>query len=97
MGMNMVSKGAEKVIESLSVRFPYMKLIALSGNACSDKKNAAIYWVNGRGKSVTAEAVLTEQVVQQVLGTTIDDIVVVCRNKNLIGSAVAGYLYSIRA
>ena len=32
-----------------------MEIISLSGNFCTDKKPAAVNWVEGRGKSVVAE------------------------------------------
>ena len=35
--------------------FPDMEIISLSGNFCTDKKPAAVNWVEGRGKSVVAE------------------------------------------
>ncbi|KAI6104307.1 hydroxymethylglutaryl-CoA reductase [Pisolithus sp. B1] len=38
--------------------FPGMVILALSGNYCTDKKPAAINWMEGRGKSVVAEAVV---------------------------------------
>src|SRR5258708_31472022 len=35
-----------------------MRVPALSGNYCTDKKPAAINWIEGRGKSVVAEAIV---------------------------------------
>ncbi len=56
MGMNMISKGSKAVVEMLQEYFPTMELIAISGNMCTDKKPAAINWIEGRGKSVAVEA-----------------------------------------
>ncbi|VDB95645.1 unnamed protein product [Peniophora sp. CBMAI 1063] len=61
MGMNMISKGTEKALEKLTEKFPAMVVLALSGNYCTDKKPAAINWIEGRGKSVVAEAVVPGQ------------------------------------
>ncbi|CAN0094340.1 unnamed protein product, partial [Hapterophycus canaliculatus] len=56
MGMNMVSKGVLAVVDFLQEVFPEMELVAISGNMCTDKKSAAINWVEGRGKSIVCEA-----------------------------------------
>ncbi len=37
MGMNMISKGTEKVLEAMGKQFPDMVVLALSGNYCRDK------------------------------------------------------------
>eukprot|EP00730_Choanoeca_flexa_P019436 TRINITY_DN9492_c1_g2_i1.p1 TRINITY_DN9492_c1_g2~~TRINITY_DN9492_c1_g2_i1.p1 ORF type:complete len:622 (+),score=201.21 TRINITY_DN9492_c1_g2_i1:131-1867(+) len=92
MGMNMVTKGCVEAIAKLQETFPAAKLISMSGNACSDKKAAAINWVQGRGRSVVCEATIPKDVVNKVLKTTADDMIFVNINKNLIGSAVAGSL-----
>nr|ABE27875.1 hydroxymethylglutaryl-coenzyme A reductase [Arnebia euchroma] len=68
MGMNMVSKGTQHVIEFLEKEFPDMDVIGISGNYCSDKKPAAVNWIEGRGKSVVCEAII-EDVVKKVLKT----------------------------
>nr|KAJ3420448.1 3-hydroxy-3-methylglutaryl-coenzyme A (HMG-CoA) reductase isozyme [Polyrhizophydium stewartii] len=90
MGMNMISKGVEKALAEMQARFPEMQIIALSGNYCTDKKPAAINWIDGRGKSVVAEAVIPGKVVTTVLKTTVAALVELNISKNLIGSAMAG-------
>ncbi|XP_064296061.1 3-hydroxy-3-methylglutaryl-coenzyme A reductase isoform X4 [Phalacrocorax carbo] len=90
MGMNMISKGTEKALARLNEEFPDLQVIAISGNYCTDKKPAAINWIEGRGKSVVCEAVVPAKVVREVLKTTTEDIVEVNINKNLVGSAMAG-------
>eukprot|EP00019_Armaparvus_languidus_P006051 CAMPEP_0168589320 /NCGR_PEP_ID=MMETSP0420-20121227/5950_1 /TAXON_ID=498008 /ORGANISM="Pessonella sp." /LENGTH=659 /DNA_ID=CAMNT_0008624861 /DNA_START=162 /DNA_END=2141 /DNA_ORIENTATION=- len=90
MGMNMISKGVEKALDALQEAFDDAEIMALSGNVCTDKKPSAINWVNGRGKSVVAECVITKDVVRRVLKTTVDDLVELNVSKNLVGSAVAG-------
>jgi hydroxymethylglutaryl-CoA reductase (NADPH) len=90
MGMNMISKGCEKALSILSEHFPEMQIISLSGNYCTDKKPAAINWIEGRGKSVVAEAVIPGAVVEKVLKTTVSALVDLNISKNLIGSAMAG-------
>jgi len=90
MGMNMISKGTEKALEVMSKYFPEMVVLALSGNYCTDKKPAALNWIEGRGKSVVAEAVIPGKIVKSVLKTTVGALCNLNVKKNLIGSAMAG-------
>lgn len=90
MGMNMISKGCEKALSKIAERYPDMQIISLSGNYCTDKKPAAINWIEGRGKSCVSEAVIPGSVVQKVLKTTVAALVELNISKNLIGSAMAG-------
>ncbi|KAK1388677.1 3-hydroxy-3-methylglutaryl coenzyme A reductase [Heracleum sosnowskyi] len=97
MGMNMVSKGVQNVLDFLQSDFPDMDVIGISGNFCSDKKPAAVNWIEGRGKSVVCEAVITGDVVKKVLKTTVAALVELNMLKNLAGSAVAGALGGFNA
>ncbi|KAM7513957.1 hypothetical protein LguiA_003540 [Lonicera macranthoides] len=81
MGMNMVSKGVQNVLEFLQTDFPDMDVIGISG----------------RGKSVVCEATITEEVVKKVLKTTVGALVELNMLKNLAGSAVAGALGGFNA
>ncbi|WFD03564.1 hydroxymethylglutaryl-CoA reductase (NADPH) [Malassezia obtusa] len=90
MGMNMISKGVEAALKVMREKhFPDMELLSLSGNYCTDKKPAAINWIEGRGKSVVAEATVPGDVVRTVLKCTVADLVRLNLKKNLIGSAMA--------
>ncbi|OQS02345.1 hypothetical protein THRCLA_05269 [Thraustotheca clavata] len=97
MGMNMVSKGTLAVLTHLKELFPDMELVAISGNVCTDKKSAAINWIDGRGKSVVADAVVKADIVERVLHTTVDKLVDLNLQKNLVGSAMAGALGGFNA
>ncbi|KAK2988180.1 hypothetical protein RJ640_020662, partial [Escallonia rubra] len=97
MGMNMVSKGVQNVLDFLENDFPDMDVIGISGNFCSDKKPAAVNWIEGRGKSVVCEATISEEVVKKVLKTTVPALVELNMLKNLAGSAVAGALGGFNA
>jgi len=97
MGMNMISKGSLAVIESLRQVFPELNLLALSGNMCTDKKAAAVNWIEGRGKSVVIEATIPQNVVRATLKTSVSAIVMTNVNKNLIGSAMAGVVGGFNA
>ncbi|XP_058767668.1 3-hydroxy-3-methylglutaryl-coenzyme A reductase 3-like [Vicia villosa] len=97
MGMNMVSKGVQNVLDFLLNDFPDMDVIGISGNYCSDKKAAAVNWIEGRGKSVVCEAVIKEEVVMKVLKTNVEALVELNMLKNLTGSAIAGALGGFNA
>lgn len=98
MGMNMISKGVEKALDMLiNDHFPEAVLLSLSGNYCIDKKPAAINWIEGRGKSVVAEAVVPGHVVKSVLKTTTESLVRLNIRKNLVGSAMAGSMGGFNA
>lgn len=51
--------------------FPEMQLVAISGNMCTDKKPAAINWIEGRGKTVVCEARIPGKYVESTLKTTV--------------------------
>lgn len=97
MGMNMVSKGVQNVLEYLQHVFPDMDVVSVSGNLCADKKATAVNWINGRGKSVVCEAVIKGDVVAKVLKTSVSALVELNMVKNLAGSAVAGALGGFNA
>jgi hydroxymethylglutaryl-CoA reductase (NADPH) len=97
MGMNMVSKGSLAVVELLESHFPDMELIAISGNMCTDKKPAAVNWIEGRGKSVVCETRIPARYVETTLKTTVKAMVETNIQKNLVGSAMAGALGGFNA
>nr|AIY26014.1 HMGR [Jasminum sambac] len=97
MGMNMVSKGVQNVLDYLGNDFPDMDVIGISGNFCSDKKPTAVNWIEGRGKSVVCEAIIKEEVVTKVLKTNVAALVELNMLKNLTGSAIAGALGGFNA
>ncbi|KAJ2776615.1 3-hydroxy-3-methylglutaryl-coenzyme A (HMG-CoA) reductase isozyme [Coemansia interrupta] len=97
MGMNMISKGCEAALRLIQQRFAECEVISVSGNYCTDKKPAAINWVDGRGKSVVAEAVIPGAVVARVLKTSVAALCKLNVSKNLVGSAMAGALGGFNA
>ncbi|KAI1811826.1 3-hydroxy-3-methylglutaryl-coenzyme A reductase [Poronia punctata] len=91
MGMNMISKGVEHALHVMSTEagFDDMSIISVSGNFCIDKKPGALNWIDGRGKSIVAEAIIPGDVVRAVLKSDVDALVELNIAKNLIGSAMA--------
>ncbi|OAA62900.1 hmg-reductase [Niveomyces insectorum RCEF 264] len=99
MGMNMISKGVEHALDVMmnEAGFEDMNIVSLSGNYCIDKKAAALNWIDGRGKSVVAEAIIPGDVVKRVLKTDVDTLVELNVSKNFIGSAMAGAIGGFNA
>ncbi|XP_057664342.1 3-hydroxy-3-methylglutaryl-coenzyme A reductase isoform X1 [Diorhabda carinulata] len=97
MGMNMLSKGTEISLKFVQNEFPDMEILSLSGNFCTDKKSAAVNWIEGRGKSVVCEAIVPAKIVSTVLKTTVSALVDVNYSKNMIGSAIAGSIGGFNA
>ncbi|KAL5396187.1 hypothetical protein PMIN02_003442 [Paraphaeosphaeria minitans] len=99
MGMNMISKGVEHALTVMAndCGFDDMRVITVSGNYCTDKKAAAINWIDGRGKGVVAEAIIPGHIVKSVLKCEVEDLVQMNISKNYIGSAMAGALGGFNA
>lgn len=99
MGMNMISKGVEKALAVMSTKcgFNDMSTVSVSANYCTDKKPAAINWIDGRGKAVVAEAIIPGEIIKSVLKSDVDALVELNISKNLIGSAMAGSIGGFNA
>ncbi len=91
MGMNMATIATEAACEVVESETP-ADLVALSGNLCTDKKPAAINAIEGRGRTVAADVILSGESVADVLKTTPAAVAEVNERKNLVGSAKAGAL-----
>jgi hydroxymethylglutaryl-CoA reductase (NADPH) len=91
MGMNMATIATQEACEVVESETP-ASLVALSGNLCTDKKPAAINAVEGRGRTVSADVVLSRELVEDRFKTTPEAMVEANTRKNLVGSAKAGAL-----
>lgn len=89
MGMNMVTIATEKALEILT-RETGAHVVALSSNLCVDKKPSAMNLIEGRGKTVVAEIIIPQEIVEKKLKTTVKAITEVNLAKNMIGSAISG-------
>jgi hydroxymethylglutaryl-CoA reductase (NADPH) len=99
MGMNMISKGVEHALSVVASEegFGDMEIVSISGNFCTDKKAAAVNWIEGRGKSVCAEAFVPAKTVRTVLKSSVDEMCELNIAKNLVGSAIAGSIGGFNA
>lgn len=91
LGMNMVTIAADRLADIIQEALD-ITMVALSGNMCVDKKPAAINLIEGRGKSVVAEAILPRSIVEEELKTTPEMMTEVHYRKNIMGSIKAGAL-----
>jgi hydroxymethylglutaryl-CoA reductase (NADPH) len=62
-----------------------------------DKKPSALNWIDGRGKSVVAEAIISSDILEQVLKTNVNRLVELNQSKNLLGSIMAGSIGGFNA
>lgn len=92
MGMNSATRYTANSIKRLMELKQCIRLIALSGNLCSDKKSAHINILLGRGKSVEAEAFIPNKLLKETFGVSASSISKVCYVKNYQGSALSGTL-----
>lgn len=92
MGMNGVTKASAEICKAILASKPDWRLITISSNLCSDKKNAHINVLNGRGKGVQAEVFIPEEVLTQVFkkGTTSRNVEKVVFHKCYLGSNLSG-------
>ena len=90
MGMNMASIAVNHVWREVISSYPEVKLRALSGNVCVDKKESSLNRLLGRGYRVQAEVVVGPSTTKDVLKTTPEQLFKTHYSKNLIGTNVAG-------
>lgn len=91
MGMNMVTIATQNAVD-LITEHTGVRCLAVAGNFDIDKKPAWLNIIEGRGREVWAEAVITEEILKKVLKTTATDIYEVWLGKCVYGSYLAGSL-----
>lgn len=90
MGMNMATIACDRVVRELIEPGSGIECVALSGNYCVDKKPAAINFLEGRGKRIFAETVLSREILSGTLKTDAPALLEVQYRKNLLGSIASG-------
>lgn len=92
MGMNGVTKASAEIVRYLLAKLEGWRLITISSNLCTDKKNAHINVLNGRGKSVQTEVFIPEEVLTSVFkkGTNSRSVEKVVFHKCYLGSCLSG-------
>jgi hydroxymethylglutaryl-CoA reductase (NADPH) len=97
MGMNMATVASEAASNYIEENFEGAKLIAVSGNMCADKKPANINSLEGRGKTIVAEALIKDEVLEKMFKANKKNIHNLNYIKNWIGSARAGSMTHFNA
>jgi hydroxymethylglutaryl-CoA reductase (NADPH) len=92
MGMNGVTKAAAEICRYILAKNPRWRLLTISSNLCTDKKNSHINVLHGRGKSVQTEIFLSNEVLAKVFkpgvnGRTVEKVVF---HKCYLGSNLSG-------
>ncbi|MHA2225750.1 MAG: 3-hydroxy-3-methylglutaryl-CoA reductase [Candidatus Hodarchaeales archaeon] len=98
MGMNSVTRYSADAVDCLISLFPEIKLIALSGNMCTDKKSTHINILLNRGKHVETEVEIPSKVLQKIR-PHITPRVIERLNfvKNWMGSSLSGTIAGFNA
>ena len=91
MGMNMLTIAAQSVGEFLAKELG-IPMLTVAGNVDSDKKPSVRTKTKGRGYRVRAEAVISENVVQEVLKSNPEALLKTARAKLELGSELADTL-----
>lgn len=96
-GHNMVTAAAEAALQAICKQFPHLQYGSLSANMCTDKKNAAINGLLGRGHYTIAEIRIPAEICRQHLRTTPARLAKLNQQKNWVGSMLAGSVRSANA
>lgn len=91
MGMNMATIATEAACRLIEEETGAV-LVSVSGNMCSDKKASAINMIEGRGKTVVAEARIPGVAVESKLHASVEAVVETNVRKNLVGSSMSGMM-----
>ncbi len=89
MGMNMATIAVSKAVAFIESNTD-AQCIAVSGNMCVDKKPNFLNFIEGRGYSISAEAIISPEIVAAILKTTPHALYEVAQRKILYGSLLAG-------
>lgn len=89
MGMNMATIAAQAVSDHICQQVN-VRLLALSGNLCVDKKPSYQNIIAGRGYNVQAEVRLPSQLIEATLKTTPERLAHVATAKNWYGGGLSG-------
>ncbi len=96
-GHNMVTAAAEAALHAILQQYPHLQYGSLSANMCTDKKNAAINGLLGRGHYTIAEILIPHEICEQHLRTTPQRLAKLNYQKNWVGSMLAGSVRSANA
>ncbi len=90
MGMNMVTIAAQAAADAITTNAPDIVCVTVAANVDSDKKPSLRTYERGRGFEVTAETILSNETIENVLKSSVDSMLAVAKAKLEIGSELAG-------
>jgi hydroxymethylglutaryl-CoA reductase (NADPH) len=92
MGMNGVTKASAEICRYILTQRPDWKLLTISSNMCTDKKNAHVNVLHGRGKSIQTEVFITDEILAKVFkpGVNSRNVEKVVFQKCYLGSSLSG-------
>lgn len=93
MGMNMATIASTEIINYIEQTIK-IQCVAISGNMCVDKKPNYLNLIEGRGYTVSAEAILPAQIITSVLKTEKEKILEVAERKLHTASILSGTIGS---
>ncbi len=96
-GHNMITKGADAMLQWICTTYPELRHISVSGNYCTDKKVSSVNAILGRGKSVVADVLLSNELCRTELRTTPEALSELNTKKNLLGSIINGGVQTANA
>lgn len=91
MGMNMATFAADKIANFILEKTG-IRCLSLAGNFDNDKKPSYLNFLEGRGRTVQAEVIISKDIVKKVLKTTPEAISKVVKAKCYLGSMLSGSL-----
>jgi len=90
MGMNMITIALKYAWDMIKKNHIGVKLISLSGNVCTDKKDSVLNRMFGRGFNVELEAFFSKEILNRIFHVDAKSVVESHIAKNLVGGNVAG-------
>ncbi|MEM0201060.1 MAG: hydroxymethylglutaryl-CoA reductase [Candidatus Micrarchaeaceae archaeon] len=90
MGMNMLTIASEAIANYIEENFEGAKLVSISGNMCSDKKESYVNELLGRGKGIVADCLIKKDILKKIFEVDAEKVNMLNIKKNLLGSSMAG-------
>lgn len=97
MGMNMITKACTAIAAYICEQFVGSETVCISSNICTDKKWSIENFANGRGRRVSLNVVLDEEMCKNILKVGTDDLLRVYHTKIVVGSSLVLGGYNCQA
>lgn len=88
IGMNMITKAANQIVDSIFDIFQNVKLVTLSANICTDKKWSIGNYANGRGRKVFLSIRIKNSDLFSIMKVNIQDLLNLYHTKIVLGGSI---------